>query len=443
MKRTITLLQFLLFSSFLVAQGSINAFFQLKNDNTFFGLGKILTFSEGFNGNYFIVHEPSNFNAEISTAVIIGNNIETTLPLSDNNLVCEPQRGMFDRVNQVYWEASQCDVVRQFPSGGTNDYNFPDTGAGDISNYDEVSQIMLDSFYQPWLIIPDLGVQRLNLSYEWDEFFEETGSDLFLKNVIKLVADDEFSVWGVSSDSIKRFQNETWEAIEFPAELADLDIVDIDFQNGTIYVFFEKESFLKWEDGAWQTIVYNQPIEDITSAKVDHDGVIWFINQTGNFMDTYKVTAYYEGNITFKDDLPFRTTNEGLFFYQDNQGQLWFLDYGEKIFGNNDSYTNLYKLDFDFSTNSIQLQSATPQLKVSPNPSKGELQLQLTSEQTQQQARLLVRNLMGQTIYQQMLDLPSGKRDIILHLEHVPNGWYTITLSSANQEQTQKILIQK
>lgn len=439
MKRTITLLQFLLFSSFLVAQGDIEISFQFTTDNTIDGLGRVFSFEQGWNDNYYIVQLTDDIVGYLP-AQRIDNLVETILPIN-SDFSCDFYESSVDFENQVLWEAYFCELVSRNSTGQVAAYEYSPYGPGNGTIRPYIKQILIDDFFQPWLVIPELGVQRLDNAGDWDEFYFDDFGDFF-SNVLELTNGTNQSVWAISQDSIKRYQEEAWENIELPNEFEGEQIIDIDFQDEITYVFFSHGRFLKWENESWEVVTFSQPIENIDTALVDSDGVVWMLNQTDVLTDNYQITAYYEGNIAFASASPLQTENEGLFFYQDNDGQLWFLDYGESPLGNSD-ITNFYFLDFDFSTNSIQLQSATPQLKVSPNPSKGELQLQLTTEQTQQQARLLVRNLMGQTIYQQALDLPSGKRDVILHLEHVPNGWYTITISSANQEQTQKILIQK
>jgi hypothetical protein len=82
------------------------------------------------------------------------------------------------------------------------------------------------------------------------------------------------------------------------------------------------------------------------------------------------------------------------------------------------------------------------QIKVSPNPSKGQFQIELLSKMDYADTTIEVRNAMGQLIYSKVLGIIAHQELINVDLGEVAKGWYTISLNSAQGTSSQKLLIE-
>jgi hypothetical protein len=75
--------------------------------------------------------------------------------------------------------------------------------------------------------------------------------------------------------------------------------------------------------------------------------------------------------------------------------------------------------------------------RIYPNPTKGELNIELLTQNLQEQNRIEVRGISGQLIFSENI---SGAQESI-DISHLSKGLYFITISNSEKIQTEKIIL--
>jgi hypothetical protein len=78
-------------------------------------------------------------------------------------------------------------------------------------------------------------------------------------------------------------------------------------------------------------------------------------------------------------------------------------------------------------------------MQLLPNPSSG-LTNVLIGFQNSFSGELLVSNMMGETVYQQNLNLPAGQSSVQLNLAYLASGIYLVRVNDATASKTLKFL---
>lgn len=87
--------------------------------------------------------------------------------------------------------------------------------------------------------------------------------------------------------------------------------------------------------------------------------------------------------------------------------------------------------------NSSQEENQNTMFRIYPNPTKGELNIELLTQNLQEQNRIEVRGISGQLIFSENI---SGAQESI-DISHLSKGLYFITISNSEKIQTEKIIL--
>ena len=80
-------------------------------------------------------------------------------------------------------------------------------------------------------------------------------------------------------------------------------------------------------------------------------------------------------------------------------------------------------------------------LKVYPNPNTGVFSIHLTMNQVER-IQLEIFNILGQTIFQEVINPSSGKIHKELNLSHYPAGIYNLRIQTSNEVANRQIIIE-
>ena len=82
-------------------------------------------------------------------------------------------------------------------------------------------------------------------------------------------------------------------------------------------------------------------------------------------------------------------------------------------------------------------------LTVYPNPTTGQFRVRATFARPTSGLELLVRNSLGQVVYRQTVPTTTGQLDLPVNLSSFASGLYQVSLGTAADAATRKILIQR
>ncbi len=83
------------------------------------------------------------------------------------------------------------------------------------------------------------------------------------------------------------------------------------------------------------------------------------------------------------------------------------------------------------------------QIEVMPNPNNGVFELNIQNNDIDTEATLSIYNMMGQSVYNEVIDLQKGNFNKSINLNHVSNGVYFLRMSFNSQLIERKIVINK
>lgn len=94
------------------------------------------------------------------------------------------------------------------------------------------------------------------------------------------------------------------------------------------------------------------------------------------------------------------------------------------------TYTNTTSIEENKKNNS--------NFQISPNPTNGNLTINLTSEIVNPQSEIVIYNILGQVIHQQILN----SKQETLNLENHPKGIYLLKIQNEEEIWTEKIVVE-
>jgi hypothetical protein len=94
-----------------------------------------------------------------------------------------------------------------------------------------------------------------------------------------------------------------------------------------------------------------------------------------------------------------------------------------------------------FSSGSMP-EMVTTQFKVFPNPGIDEIRLSYFSPLDNDRVIIRMADINGRVVLQQSFNTTPGVNNFTLPVDQLPNGVYTVSLQSAVEYQTQKLIVQ-
>lgn len=110
------------------------------------------------------------------------------------------------------------------------------------------------------------------------------------------------------------------------------------------------------------------------------------------------------------------------------------------LFINNFSSSKGFQLDFD-GTAEFGVKEQNVRIELFPNPANSETELVVTANDFQD-TKLWVYNALGKTVYEKLVTVSKGRQSIILDLESIPTGNYTVSLKVDKTILSKKLIVQ-
>ena len=273
---------------------------------------------------------------------------------------------------------------------------------------------------------------------EWVSY-DKTTVGLFFSEIKILEEGPNNTIWGLKETGSVRFENDEWvqddQVFDFPTKF-------IKSNQENIFVGLENGDIWKW-DGNWNQVVHDLDNSSYKEMEVDSEGNIWMIGGQDDEPKIWLISGdeFYETNFDGVDD---DLVEDGDYLFENLK---LIIDSQDRVLvathvGLYDEIAVFFELSLEeVSSNQESDIQYSEKIKVSPNPSKGQFQIELSSNIDMHNTIVEIRNAFGQVVYSERMEIMPKDQLINIDLANTPKGWYTVSVNTEETTMSQKVIV--